>query len=72
MQEIKNSIKHMLLQIKNKEKITKKKIQVGYLKNEIIEFLNKNDIEIHTKEIYLTDKGLSHLARDSKKERGAG
>jgi len=72
MQEIKNSIKQMLFQIQNKEKITKKKIEVGYLKNEIIDFLNTNNIEIHTKEIYLTDKGLSHLARDSKKKRGAG
>jgi len=29
-------------------------------------------MSIHTKEIYLTHKGLSHLARESKKRRGAG
>jgi len=37
-----------------------------------IAFLIDRDVPIHTKEIYITSKGLSHLARDSKKKRGAG
>jgi len=66
------NIKQMLSEIKTQKKLTKNKIKVGVLKDEIIEFLEKRDIEIYTKEIYLTHKGLSHLARESKKKRGAG
>jgi len=62
----------MLYEIKNNSKLSKNKIKVGELKEEIIEFLKQNDIPIHTKEIYINHKGLSHLARDSKKKRGAG
>jgi len=62
----------MLDEIKNNSKLSKNKIKVGELKEEIIEFLKQNDIPIHTKEIYINHKGLSHLARDSKKKRGAG
>jgi len=62
----------MLNEIKTKQKVIKNKIVVGKLDNKIIEFLNKNNIPIHTKQIYLTTKGLSHLSRESKKSRGAG
>ena len=62
----------MLDEIKNQEKLTNNKIKVGLLKDEIIEFLKNNGIEVFTKEIYLTHKGLSHLSRESKKKRGAG
>ena len=65
-------IKQMLDEIKNKKKLTKNKIKVGELSNEIIEFLREKEIPVHTKEIYLNHKGLSHLARESKKKRGAG
>ena len=65
-------IKQMLDEIKSKRKLTKNKIKVGKIQKEIIEFLEKNNIPVHTKEIYLTHKGLSHLARESKKKRGAG
>ncbi len=65
-------LKQMLDEIKNKHKLTKNKIKVGELKEEIIKFLKEKDVPIHTKEIYLTHKGLSHLARESKKKRGAG
>ena len=58
--------------VENREKHTKNKIVVGYLKDEIISFLNENDVAVHTKEIYLTHKGLAHLSRDSKRQRGAG
>ena len=58
--------------VENREKHTKNKIVVGYLKDEIISFLNKNDVEVHTKEIYLNHKGLAHLSRDSKRQRGGG
>jgi len=34
--------------------------------------LDKKGVSIHTKEIYLIHKGLSHLAIESKKQRGAG
>jgi len=62
----------MLYEIRTNEKISKNKIVVGTLSEDIISFLKDRDIPIHTKEIYLTSKGLSHLARDSKKKRGAG
>ena len=66
------NIKQMLDEIKTQKKLTRNKIKVGVLKDEIIEFLEKRDIEIYTKEIYLNHKGLSHLARESKNKRGAG
>jgi len=66
------NIKQMLDEIKTQKKLTRNKIKVGILKDEIIEFLEKRDIEIYTKEIYLNHKGLSHLARESKNKRGAG
>ena len=66
------AIRKMLEEIKANEKLSINKIIVGVLKNEIIEFLKNQNITIHTREIYLTHKGLSHLARDSKRKRGAG
>jgi len=62
----------MLDEIKSQKKLTKNKIKVGELSSEIIQFLEDRNIPIHTKEIYLTHKGLSHLSRDSKRKRGAG
>ncbi len=62
----------MLQEVKSSKKLTKNKIAVGTLEDRVVEFLEKRDIPIHTKEIYLTSKGLSHLSRDSKKKRGAG
>ena len=62
----------MLNEIRDGKKLTKNKIVVGTLNDSCIEFLKNRKITIHTKEIYLTSKGLSHLARDSKKKRGAG
>jgi len=62
----------MLDEIKFQKKLTKNKIKVGELSSEIIQFLEDRNIPIHTKEIYLTHKGLSHLSRDSKRKRGAG
>jgi hypothetical protein len=61
----------MLKELESK-KLTKTKIIVGRLDIEVIEFLKTKGIEIHTNEIYLTSKGLSHLIRDSKQKRGAG
>jgi len=66
------SLKTMLKELKNKKKLSISKIVVGVLSDEIIDFLENKNIPIHTKEIYLTHKGLSHLMRDSKKKRGAG
>jgi hypothetical protein len=65
-------LKIMLDEIKEKRPLTKDKIVVGELDKKIIEFLEKRGVPVHTKEIYLTHKGLSHLARESKKQRGAG
>jgi len=62
----------MLDEVKNRTKLSKNKIKVGKLNEEIIEFLKQRNIPVHTTEIYLTHKGLSHLARESKKKRGAG
>ena len=70
--DISMDIKQMLHEIKNKQKLTKNKIQVGELNSEIIKFLEEKGIPVHTKEIYLNHKGLSHLARNTKKQRGAG
>lgn len=62
----------MLSEIKSKKKLTKNRIVVGKLGDDIISFLKKRDVVVNTKDIYLTDKGLSHLMRESKKKRGAG
>jgi hypothetical protein len=62
----------MLNEIKNKQILSNNKIIVGEIDDKIIEFLNEKKIKIHSHKIYLTAKGLSHLARDSKKIRGAG
>ena len=70
--DISMDIKKMLDEIKNQQKLTKNKIKVGELNNEIIKFLEEKGIPVHTKEIYLNHKGLSHLARNTKKQRGAG
>ncbi len=65
-------IKQMLTEIKSQKKLSKNKIVVGTLDGRVIEFLKDRNVPIHTDEIYLTSKGLSHLARDSKKTRGTG
>jgi len=69
---VSSDIKQMLEEIRSKNKLTKNKVVVGELSNEIIEFLKNRNVPIHTKEIYVNHKGLSHLARDSKRKRGAG
>jgi len=65
-------LKQFLEEIKNKSKHTKNKIVVGYLDEAVIKFLENKNIPVHTKEIYINHKGLSHLARESKIKRGAG
>ena len=65
-------LKQFLEEIKTKTKHTKNKIVVGLLDERVIQFLNEKDVPVHTKEIYLTHKGLAHLARESKRRRGAG
>ena len=62
----------MLNEIKAGKKLTRNRVVVGKLDEKVVEFLNKKGVPIHTKEIYLNHKGLSHLARESKKQRGAG
>ncbi len=62
----------MLYEVKSGKRLTKDKIVVGMLSYEVITFLHNRGVEIHTKEIYINHKGLSHLARDSKNTRGAG
>ena len=64
-------IKELLQEIENKN-ISIKKVKVGELSDEIIEFLKNRNIEVYTKTIYVNAKSLSHLNRDSKKRRGAG
>ncbi|NPA63949.1 MAG: hypothetical protein GXO16_03135 [Epsilonproteobacteria bacterium] len=66
------SIGQMLQEIRQKKRLSIDKITVGELSDEIVEFLRKQNVSIHTKSIFLTAKGLSHLARESKKKRGAG
>jgi len=66
------NLEQFLKEIKTKSKLTKNKIVVGKLNDEIVKFLKEKNIPIHSKEIYLTHKDLSHLSRDSKRKRGAG
>ena len=61
-------LKLFLEEIKTKIKHTKNKIVVDLLDERVIQFLNEKDVPVHTKEIYLTHKGLAHLARESKKK----
>ncbi len=65
-------LRQFLEEIKTKTKHTKNKIVVGILDDRVIQFLRDKNAPVHTKEIYLNHKGLSHLARDSKRKRGAG
>jgi len=70
--DVSMDIKTMISEIKSKKKLTKNRIVVGKLGDDIVSFLERRGVAIHTKDIYLTDKGLSHLMRESKKKRGAG
>ncbi len=65
-------IKSMLSQIREKRKLSRDYINVGCLDDAIIDFLEKRGVSVHSREIMLTHKGLSHLARQSKRKRGAG
>jgi len=65
-------IKQMLSQIREKKKLSKDRIVVGSLDDAVVAFLKQKKVVIHTRDIYLTHKGLSHLARASKNKRGAG
>ncbi|WP_456459112.1 hypothetical protein [Nitratifractor sp.] len=69
---INEEIHSLLSDIRSRQKHTKSRIAVGRLSENIVQFLNRQNIVIHTKKIYLTHKGLSHLARHSKRKRGAG
>jgi len=66
------NLKQMLNDIKSKSKLSTNKIIVGILNKKVLEFLEYKNITVYTKEIYLNHKGLSHLRRESKKQRGAG
>ena len=65
-------IKQMLSQIREKKKLSKDRIVVGSLDDAVVALLEKRGIPVYTKEIYLNHKGLSHLSRRSKRQRGAG
>ena len=62
----------MLSQIREKRKLSKDRIVVGSLNDAVVAFLEERGIPVYTKEIYLNHKGLSHLSRQSKRQRGAG
>ena len=66
------NLETMLKEIKSQKKLSKNKLVVGTLDDRVISFLKDRDVPIHTEEIYINSKGLSHLARESKKTRGAG
>ncbi len=68
----KMDLKQLLNEVKSRKKHTKNKIIVGVLSEQIVEFLLQRDIQIHTRDIYITDRGVSHISRESKKNRGAG
>ncbi|SFV51125.1 hypothetical protein MNB_SM-7-132 [hydrothermal vent metagenome] len=61
-----------MFEVKFRKKHTKNRVVVGVLSDEIINFLEKISIPINSKEIYINAKSLSHLTRQSKKDRGAG
>jgi len=65
-------LKTMLNEVKSSKKLSKNKIVVGTLDDSVIAFLKDRSVPVHTNDIYINSKGLSHLARDSKKKRGAG
>ena len=66
------TIGQMLSQIREKKKLSKDRIVVGSLDDAVVAFLEKRGIPVYTQEIYLNHKGLSHLSRRSKRQRGAG
>ena len=62
----------LLQEIRSGKPHSKNCIEVGVLSTKIIDYLTKHNVPIHTKEIYLNHKGLSHMQRQEKKRRGAG
>ncbi len=67
-----NNLRQMLEEIKSGAKLTRNRIAVGVLSAEVLSFLRSRDVPVHTKEIFINSKGLSHLSREHKKTRGAG
>jgi hypothetical protein len=65
-------IERMLAALRARERLECDRIVVGRLDPAIISILRARQIPIHTPEIYVNHKGLSHLARSSKRKRGAG
>lgn len=65
-------LKQLLNEVKSRKKHTKNRVKVGILSSETINFLKNKDVAIHSNEIYINAKSLSHMIRKSKQDRGAG
>ena len=65
-------IERMLAALRARERLEFDRIVVGRLDPAIVSILCARQIPIHTIKIHLTSRGLSHLARSSKRKRGAG
>ena len=65
-------LEQLLQEIEAKKRHTKNKVVVSQLDESIVHFLEERGVVVYTREIYINHKGLSHLARESKRKRGAG
>ena len=66
MQDLKEKIELFIANIENNN-ISQNEIIIGFLSDEVIEFLASVSIVVETKEIYLSVKAYKHIQRDFKK-----
>jgi len=66
LQDLKNKLEVFICDIENNN-ISKNEIVIGFLSNEVIDFLASVSIMVESKEIYLSVKAYKHIQRDFKK-----
>ncbi|MRJ06937.1 MAG: hypothetical protein C6I01_05400 [Epsilonproteobacteria bacterium] len=72
LSKLQNQISTMLQQVQGEKRVEPNKIVVGEFQNKVKEFLENQRISPSSSDIFLLSNRLSHLARESKKKRGAG
>jgi hypothetical protein len=66
LQDLKSNLEVFIHNIENST-ISQNEIVVGFLSNEVIDFLDSISMEVENKEIYLSVKAYKHIQRDFKK-----
>ena len=66
MQDLKNNLEKFISNIENSS-ISQNEIIIGFLSDEVVDFLASVFIRVESKEIYLSVKAYKHIQRDFKK-----